>query len=162
MQDRNVFDDIMDINKDYTLIVDYLKDDFVGLNEYLQNNTPFRYEIILCIFFHGKFIMTVNYADIIWYEENTSPKPSEEEIIVKRDLLISNLNMIFLRYEWDKLLLKTDKYSIPDWPHSSDTKKQEWLAYRQALRDLPSNQTPQLDSDGMLTNVTWPSEPTGS
>ena len=104
-------------------------------------------------------MMMANYADIIWYEENTSPIPSEEEIIVKRDLLTSNLNIIFLRYERDKLLLNTDKYIIRDWPHASDTKKQEWLAYRQALRDLPSNQTPQLDSDGMLTNVTWPTPP---
>ena len=162
MTKRNLFNDIMDINKDYTLIVDYLKDNYFGLNEYLQNNTPFNYEIILNIFFTGKFILMENFADMIWYQENTSPIPSEEEIIVKRDLLTSNLNIIFLRYERDKLLLNTDKYSLPDWPHASDEKRQEWLAYRQALRNLTNNQTPQLDSNGNLTNITWPTEPTGS
>ena len=55
--------------------------------------------------------------------------------------------------------MDTDKYGLADYPFSSDEKKQEWLAYRQALRDLPSNQTPQIDSDGNLTNVTWPTEP---
>ena len=55
--------------------------------------------------------------------------------------------------------METDKYGLTDYPFTSDEKKQEWLAYRQALRDLPNTQTPQIDSDGMLTNVTWPTPP---
>jgi len=36
----------------------------------------------------------------------------------------------------------------------SDTKRQEWATYRQALRDLPSE--PSLDP----ANPSWPTEPT--
>ena len=32
--------------------------------------------------------------------------------------------------------------------------------YRQALRDMPSTAEPQLDEQGQLTNVTWPTKPT--
>ena len=35
----------------------------------------------------------------------------------------------------------------------------EWKTYRQALRDLPATAEPQLDENGMLTNVTWPEKP---
>ena len=100
--------------------------------------------------------------DILEWDDDISLKPTDEEIESKKIELTNSLPSNALRYERDILLLNTDKYSLPDWPHASDTKRQEWLAYRQALRDLPSNQTPQLDSDGMLTNVTWPTEPTGS
>ena len=31
--------------------------------------------------------------------------------------------------------------------------------YRQALRDLPANSTPNLDENGQLTGVTWPNKP---
>ena len=65
-----------------------------------------------------------------------------------------------LREERDKKLLETDKYtSIPDWPHSSEEVKQAWITYRQELRDLPATATPQLDENGNLTNVTWPTPP---
>ena len=54
---------------------------------------------------------------------------------------------------------KTDKYATIDYPHANDTVKQAWLTYRQALRDLPATASPQLDSNGELTNVTWPTPP---
>ena len=44
----------------------------------------------------------------------------------------------FLRMERDKLLRLSDKYVLPDYPHADDTIRNEWLAYRQNLRDLPS------------------------
>mgnify|MGYP003389448583 CR=1 FL=1 len=88
------------------------------------------------------------YTKISETEYNTKYQEKENEIIYR-----------ILREERDQLLLNTDRYVLADYPFSSDEKKQEWLAYRQALRDLPNNQTPQLDSDGMLTNVTWPTPP---
>ncbi len=33
---------------------------------------------------------------------------------------------------------------------------QAQIDYRQALRDLPETADPQLDENGNLTNVTWP------
>ena len=36
---------------------------------------------------------------------------------------------------------------------------QHELDYRQELRDLPENSSPQLDENSVLTGVTWPTEP---
>ena len=50
--------------------------------------------------------------------------------------------------------------SQTDWWASSDlTMTAEQTAYRKALRDLPSTASPELDSDGELTGVTWPTKP---
>jgi len=47
-----------------------------------------------------------------------------------------------------------------DWMANSDvTMSEEWRVYRQALRDLPNTQTPSLDENGQLTNITWPEKP---
>jgi hypothetical protein len=44
-----------------------------------------------------------------------------------------------------------------DWMAVSDrTMTQAQIDYRQALRDLPQTADPQLDEQGNLTNVTWP------
>ena len=59
---------------------------------------------------------------------------------------------IELRRDRDALLLSSDYTQTPDSP-LSDSKKQEWATYRQALRDLPSNTTDPV-------NPTWPSKPT--
>ena len=50
-------------------------------------------------------------------------------------------------------------YAIPDFGHPSEEVKQAWLTYRQELRDLPTTATPQLDENGELTNITWPTPP---
>ena len=60
----------------------------------------------------------------------------------------------YLRKERNRLLQETD------WMANSDvTMTDDWRTYRQALRDLPSNATPELDEQGNLTNVTWPKKP---
>ena len=99
-----------------------------------------------------------NYSSIIWQNDNYI-KPTEEEILIKKAELENLYPLKILRKERLFKIMDTDKYGLADYPFSSDEKKQEWLAYRQALRDLPSNQTPQIDSDGNLTNVTWPTPP---
>lgn len=61
----------------------------------------------------------------------------------------------YLRKERNRLLQETD------WMANSDvTMTNDWRTYRQALRDLPSTAEPQLDEQGNLTNVTWPTKPT--
>lgn len=101
-----------------------------------------------------------DYNTIVWNERNILPKPSLEEVNSKLDELRLLQPMKQLREERNKKLLETDKYtSIPDWPHASEEVKQAWITYRQALRDLPSTSTPQLDENGNLTNVTWPTPP---
>ena len=80
---------------------------------------------------------------------------SEEEA----DLTISELAMEKMRDERNILLQNTDKYALSDYPHSSDSVKQTWITYRQELRNLTTSQTPSLDSNGELINITWPTEP---
>lgn len=60
--------------------------------------------------------------------------------------------MDILRRKRNELLRKTDHLAFPDYPHLSDQVRADWMAYRQALRDLPANTT---DPE----NPTWPTEP---
>ena len=101
-----------------------------------------------------------DYSTLEWDETNTQPKPTLAECEAAWQEIISEAPMKQLREERDKKLLETDKYtSIPDWPHPSEEVKQAWITYRQELRDLPATATPQLDENGNLTNVTWPTPP---
>jgi len=66
--------------------------------------------------------------------------------------------MAELRKKRDALLVESDSVTmkcvsrgmpIPD----------EWKAYQEALRDLPTDSTPDYDSAGALTGINWPTEP---
>lgn len=62
--------------------------------------------------------------------------------------------MRLLRIERNKKLAETD------WMANSDVvMTDKWKTYRQALRDLPATQEPQLDNAGNLTNIDWPEVP---
>ncbi len=65
----------------------------------------------------------------------------------------NDMLMSLLRADRNILLAETDKYALPDWPHTSLAKQTEWLEYRQALRDLPST----TDDPA---NAVWPVQPT--
>jgi len=43
--------------------------------------------------------------------------------------------------------------------HSGQAVPQDLIDHRQALLDVPENNTPELDSDDELTGVTWPTKP---
>ena len=64
-----------------------------------------------------------------------------------------------LRSERDALFPSTDKYVMRDYPINDETFK-KWKRYRQHLRDLPGMSSPDLDADGNLTGVEWPTSPT--
>jgi len=98
------------------------------------------------------------YESVVWTSSDIQ-KPTKSEVEAKQLELINKLPITLLRAERNEKLFETDIYAIPDFGHSSDTVKQSWLDYRQTLRDLPSNSSPQLDDDGELTNVTWPTPP---
>ena len=55
-----------------------------------------------------------------------------------------------LRSERNKILRESDWIDLPN-SSMSDTKKQEWVDYRQALRDLPSTTN--------VLNPVWPTPP---
>jgi len=62
--------------------------------------------------------------------------------------------MRLLREERNRRIAETD------WMANSDvTMRDDWKTYRQALRDLPANQSPTIDGEGALQNVTWPTKP---
>jgi hypothetical protein len=67
------------------------------------------------------------------------------EWIIDNDFALSEI-----RKTRDILLFGSDKYVLTDFP-ISETKKNEWKVYRQALRDFPSV----VD----LNNVVWPTPP---
>jgi hypothetical protein len=75
--------------------------------------------------------------------EKGSDNPSNSEIALQ-----------FVRTHRDGLLCQTDW-----WAGTDLTMTAEQTAYRKALRDLPSTASPELDSDGELTGVTWPTKP---
>jgi hypothetical protein len=62
-----------------------------------------------------------------------------------------------LRFFRDEKLRSTDTpWGISDFEHQD---KAAWLAYRQALRNLPNNSQPTLDENDVLQNVIWPVAP---
>ena len=91
---------------------------------------------------------------IFWHD--TRPQPTEEEIQAKIAELEAAEPLRLLRLERNRLLAETDWRMVDDYPM---TNKLDWKTYRQALRDLPATAEPELDENGMLTNVTWPEEP---
>tara|TARA_B100000424_G_scaffold254093_1_gene231840 strand:+ start:661 stop:1023 length:363 start_codon:yes stop_codon:yes gene_type:complete len=82
--------------------------------------------------------------------------PTETEINNKILELDSAEPMKLLREERNKRLSDSDWMSVSD-RTQTDAQK----AYRQALRDLPANASPKLNSEYRLdlTSVTWPTEP---
>ena len=91
--------------------------------------------------------------------ESADPKDwgvTYAQVAGERTLLQSREPMRLLRVERDRLLAETD------WMGNSDvTMSSAWKTYRQALRDLPANSDPKLDSDGTLdmSSVTFPTKP---
>tara|TARA_Y100000401_G_C8268159_1_gene196878 strand:- start:3 stop:365 length:363 start_codon:yes stop_codon:yes gene_type:complete len=92
-------------------------------------------------------------SGLIWLDEN-SEKPTDEELYDKIAELRAAKPMRLLREERNRKLQETDWWVLPD-----RTASQEQINYRQSLRDLPSSASPELDENGQLTNVTWPTKP---
>ena len=78
-------------------------------------------------------------------------KPPKEEFEAKLQELIDAQPLKELRQERNKRLAEVDWVFSADY-QIEDEKRSEWLAYRQALRDLPS-------TTGDPANPTWPEKP---
>ena len=96
-----------------------------------------------------------NYNQLTWLSPDI-PKPTKAQVDAKIAELVAAEPMRLLRIERDRLIAETDWWVLPD-----RTPTDEQLAYRQALRDLPDNSTPVLDSTTRLgiSGVTWPTKP---
>ena len=69
------------------------------------------------------------------------------------------VSLAILRKQRNQLLVDTDWTQSTD-NGLTDSKKAEWVTYRQALRDLPSSATPTLSDDGLsISNITFPTKP---
>ena len=97
-----------------------------------------------------------DYDKIVWKDERTIP--TKAQIETKITELEAEEPVRILRLHRDRLLQETDWVSARS-VDSGTPVSQEWVAYRQALRDLPVTAEPQLDENGNLTNVTWPVKP---
>ena len=107
----------------------------------------------------AKFVVLSDSVDNITWLEGTTPI-AKDDIEAKMTALASSNAMKELRFERTIRLVESDWTRLDD-VGLSTSKKAEWEAYRQALRDLPSSANPSLSSNGMLDNssVTWPTKP---
>ena len=96
-----------------------------------------------------------DYSGLEWVDK-IQTAPTETEINNKIAELDAAEPMRLLRIERNKKIAETDWRVLPDQTPSDD-----WINYRQALRDLPASATPKLNSDYELdlTSVAWPTEP---
>ena len=95
-----------------------------------------------------------DYAGLEWLD--SGQQPTEQEVKAKIIELNAAEPMRLLRIERNKKIAETDWRVLPDQTPSDD-----WINYRQALRDLPASVSPKLDKDGELdfSSFTWPTEP---
>jgi len=96
-----------------------------------------------------------DYNQLQWFSEDI-PQPTILEVEAKIVELKAAEPLRLLRMERDRLIAETDWWVLPD-----RTPTSEQLAYRQALRDLPSTATPVLDNTTRLgiSGVSWPIKP---
>ena len=87
---------------------------------------------------HGWSLNGEKYEGLIWWEENTLPKPTLEELTEKWNEYVAAQPLKELRQERNKRLAECDW--VVTRATSTDTPvPDEWKTYMQALRDLPSN-----------------------
>ena len=96
------------------------------------------------------------YSGLKWMD--SGQQPTEQEVKAKIIELDAAEPMRLLRIERDKKIAQTDWRVLPDQTPSDD-----WINYRQALRDLPASASPKLDPESEyeldLTSIKWPTEP---
>ena len=74
-------------------------------------------------------------------------------------LLFMNDPEARMRKERDMLLLQYVDIKMRDYLHSGQAIPQAWIDYRQAVLDVPQNNTPEIDENEELINITWPTKP---
>jgi len=95
-----------------------------------------------------------DYTGLEWL--SSEQQPTKTEVVDKIAELDAAEPLRLLRIERDKKIALTDWRVLPDQTPSDD-----WINYRQALRDLPASASPKLNSDYELdfSSFTWPTEP---
>ena len=99
-------------------------------------------------------------GELIWQDESQT-RPTDDEINTKyNEWITSKYPMKLLRDERDRLIAESD-WRVIKAKETSTNIPTAWKTYRQALRDLPTTQTPVLDSNSPvgISSVTWPTPP---
>jgi len=92
----------------------------------------------------------IEYENMVWHDEDI-PKPDEESVAKVYEELLREHPWKELRQERNRRLAEVDWVFSTDY-QIEDTLYREWLAYRKALRDLPSTTEDPV-------NPTWPEKP---
>jgi len=100
------------------------------------------------------FMSTKYYSEGQWLDK--PQRPSKFHDWTTSGWVFNSENFwIKVRYERDLLLRQSDWSQMPDVP-LTETQKTEWQTYRQALRDVPLNNS----NVTSLDEVVWPTPPT--
>lgn len=92
-----------------------------------------------------------DYNSLVWYPENTIPKPTEAELRAFDAEVSLELRWDVVKRKRNQLLELSDWTQLTDSPLSSEVKT-AWVTYRQQLRDIPQQGVEP-------ENVIWPSRP---
>jgi len=87
--------------------------------------------------------------------DNSTLSFTFSDVLAKKAELEAAEPMRQLRIKRNQLLQQSDWMAVAD-----RTMTQAQIDYRQALRDLPATADPELDENGQLTGVNWPTAPT--
>ena len=117
-----------------------------------------RWVILLDRDTNHKEAMEKTYWDVVarsWQSRSAPPTPYYNWTVDKKWVLDSDRIGVDLRIARNQLLSESDWTQMPD-SQLSDSKKAEWVTYRQALRDVPANANAELAS---LNGFVWPTKP---
>ena len=103
-----------------------------------------------------------DYTKLEWDASNSKTKPTLEDLQSKVTALDTAEPLKRLRSERDRLLAESD-WVVTKAAETGVAETDAWKTYRQALRELPSTQTPVMEdtptSQLGIKNVTWPTKP---
>jgi|TARA_B110000971_G_C19690003_1_gene354998 hypothetical protein len=85
-------------------------------------------------------------------------KPPKDKFEKRFQELVDGIPLRELRQERNWRIGRTDFLMVSDFPFPSDTIRQAWKTYRQALRDITATTSRDLNENGQLV-VTWPTAP---
>lgn len=120
---------------------------------------PILYKILLELYPGILISCGPSYESIVLVDttEVLIPEETLDEIYTTK---ILPYNLTILRSQRNTLLTASDIYMINDYPHITESIKQEWIVYRQSLRDLPQQYPePETDENDNLINVVFPDKP---
>jgi len=81
-----------------------------------------------------EFYIEDTYESLEWYE--SSPKPTDEELQHYWEEIQFDYYKGIMVNKRNMLLISSDYCALPDYPN-----RDQWVVYRQSLRDLPANWT---------------------